>query len=181
MKDDTGSNIIYVVTPSPIRAWMDAFVEDQIQHKSNIKFVDPRSLNPETVYYYQTYEFVAYRDAEKKDLLYTEGDARELVSECKPISKEESDKKIEEFVPQDEAALEMYASLKQAMNLDQVIAVEVDHCPQSYACMLVAKEGLGPGGKIIYSGDTTPCTNLINYARGCSLLIHEATLQTGME
>ena len=32
-----------------------------------------------------------------------------------------------------------------------------------------------PGKKIIYSGDTRPCKNLINYARGCQLLIHEAT------
>ena len=40
---------------------------------------------------------------------------------------------------------------------------------------------LGPGGKIIYSGDTRPCNNFINYAQGSSLLIHEATLGTGME
>ena len=45
----------------------------------------------------------------------------------------------------------------------QIIAVEVDHCPQSFACMIVG-DNLGPGKKIIYSGDTSPCQNFINYA-----------------
>ena len=38
-----------------------------------------------------------------------------------------------------------------------------------------------PGKKIIYSGDTSPCKNLINYAKGCQLLIHEATFIDGFE
>ena len=71
--------------------------------------------------------------------------------------------------------------IQKTMKIDKIIAVEVNHCPQSYACLLVAKEGFGKGGKIIYSGDTTPCTNFINYAQGCSLMIHEATLAAGME
>lgn len=67
------------------------------------------------------------------------------------------------------------------MNIDKVLAIEVDHCPQSYACLLVGGTNMGPGNKIIYSGDTRPCQNFVNYARESSLLIHEATLETGME
>jgi len=63
----------------------------------------------------------------------------------------------------------------------RVLSVEVDHCPQSYACLLVSPNQFGPGNKIIYSGDTRPCQNFINYALGASLLIHEATLEGGME
>lgn len=51
---------------------------------------------------------------------------------------------------------EMTQVLKETMGIEKVIAVEVDHCPQSYACLLVGPE-LGPGQKIIYSGDTCPC------------------------
>ena len=54
--------------------------------------------------------------------------------------------------------------LQMTMKIDQMIAVEVDHCPQSYACLLIANENFGPGNKIIYSGDTRPCQNFINYA-----------------
>jgi ribonuclease BN (tRNA processing enzyme) len=50
------------------------------------------------------------------------------------------------------------------MDIEKIIAVEVDHCPQSYACLLYSKNDFGPGNKIIYSGDTRPCQNFINYA-----------------
>ena len=68
------------------------------------------------------------------------------------------------------------------MNIDHMLAIEVEHCPQSYACMIVAESNFGPGTKIVYSGDTRPCQNLINYARGgCSLLIHEATMSADLQ
>jgi ribonuclease Z len=63
------------------------------------------------------------------------------------------------------------------MGIEKIIAVEVDHCPQSYGCLLVSKQH----GNIMYSGDTRPCTNLMNYTQGAKLLIHEATLEDGME
>lgn len=75
----------------------------------------------------------------------------------------------------------MYTNLKTKMNIEKLIAVEVLHCPQSYACLLFGGTNMGPGNKVIYSGDTRPCQNFINYARNSSLLIHEATLQHGME
>ena len=75
----------------------------------------------------------------------------------------------------------MYRTLQSKMDIDKVLAVEVDHCEEAYACLLAAKRDFGPGGKILYSGDTLPATNLINYAQGSSLLIHEATLEKGME
>ena len=67
------------------------------------------------------------------------------------------------------------------MNIEKMIAVEVLHCPQSYACLLLGGTNMGPGNKIIYSGDTRPCQNFINYARKSSLVIHEATFQKGLE
>jgi len=67
------------------------------------------------------------------------------------------------------------------MKIDKLIAVEVDHCFQSYGCLLVAKENFGEGKKIMYSGDTRPCANLINYAQKCTLLIHEASFGDDME
>ena len=65
----------------------------------------------------------------------------------------------------------MWKTLKETMDIDRVVAVEVDHCPQSYACLVE-----GGMGKVIYSGDTVPCQNLINYGQKATLLIHEATL-----
>ena len=67
--------------------------------------------------------------------------------------------------------------LKAELSFEKIIAVEVDHCPQSYACLIVSKEH----GNIIYSGDTLPCQNFINYGQGSKVLIHEATLEDGLE
>jgi len=63
----------------------------------------------------------------------------------------------------------------------QILAIEVEHCPQSYGCLIHSQNEFGVGNKVVYSGDTRPCQNLINYAQGASLLIHEATLESGME
>ena len=71
----------------------------------------------------------------------------------------------------------MYLVCKDVLGLSKVIAVEVDHCPQSYGCLLLQTNG----DKIVYSGDTLPCQNLVNYAHNCKVLIHEATLEDGLE
>ena len=70
----------------------------------------------------------------------------------------------------------MFDVLKKHMSIDKVIAVEVDHCPQSHGCLLVSKEH----GNIIYSGDTLPCQNFTNYGQGVKVMIHEATFEDSM-
>ena len=60
--------------------------------------------------------------------------------------------------------------------LSKIIAFEVDHCPQSYGCLLLTENN----EKICYSGDTLPCQNLLNYARNCRVLIHEATFEDSL-
>ena len=84
---------------------------------------------------------------------------------------------VEDYVPETDAGKEMYEVLEKEMSFEKIIAVEVDHCPQSYACLIQSKEH----GNIIYSGDTLPCQNFINYGQGVKVLIHEATLEDGME
>ena len=63
------------------------------------------------------------------------------------------------------------------MNIEKVVAVETDHCPQSHGWLLQSKKH----GDILYSGDTLPCQNLLNYAQDVKVLIHEATLNNGLE
>ena len=67
----------------------------------------------------------------------------------------------------------MWDLLKIEMSIEKVIAVEVDHCPQCFACLLISSKH----GNILNSADTSfPCQNLINYGKGVRVLIHEATL-----
>ncbi|XP_067403847.1 zinc phosphodiesterase ELAC protein 2 isoform X2 [Emydura macquarii macquarii] len=54
---------------------------------------------------------------------------------------------------------------------------EVQHCKNAFACLMVHKSGW----KIVYSGDTMPCEALIRMGKNTTLLIHEATLEDGLE
>ncbi|GAB4850232.1 tRNAse Z trz4, mitochondrial [Ancistrocladus abbreviatus] len=70
--------------------------------------------------------------------------------------------------------------------LDALVSFPVVHCPQAFGIVLQASErinGVGkliPGWKIVYSGDTRPCPQLIEASCGATVLIHEATFEDGM-
>ncbi|GMH15986.1 hypothetical protein Nepgr_017827 [Nepenthes gracilis] len=70
--------------------------------------------------------------------------------------------------------------------LEALISFPVVHCPQAFGVVLQAAERINvagkviPGWKIVYSGDTRPCPNLIEASRGATVLIHEATFEDGM-
>jgi ribonuclease Z len=128
-------------------------------------------LNPEPYYYYQkrSDDYISYREIEDDDSLTHK-------QTCEPMPHEDMDNRIKQFVPKSDKGKELYKMLKEECGVDKVIAVEVDHCPQSYACLIDSAHG-----KLVYSGDTLPCQNLINYATNARVLIHEATFGEGLE
>lgn len=62
------------------------------------------------------------------------------------------------------------------MGLRRLVAVRVVHCPHSFALVL---EG-AKGWKLVYSGDTRPCPQLVRASEGATVVIHEATFDDGM-
>lgn len=70
----------------------------------------------------------------------------------------------------------------QEAGLDALISFPVVHCPQAFGVVLKAEERTNsvgkviPGWKIVYSGDTRPCQELIEASRDATVLIHEASL-----
>lgn len=58
-----------------------------------------------------------------------------------------------------------------------VYAVKADHTVDSMAIRLVDSDG----SCIVYSGDTRPTESLVDLAKGCRLLIHEASGNPGYE
>lgn len=70
------------------------------------------------------------------------------------------------------------------MGIKKILSIEVDHCTDSFGCLIVSEKERGDGdgfGRIFYSGDTVPCQNVLNYCQNVTLLIHEATLGDGFE
>ncbi|XP_014470269.1 PREDICTED: ribonuclease Z, mitochondrial [Dinoponera quadriceps] len=66
-----------------------------------------------------------------------------------------------------------YNNMYKTLNVRAVRTVYVKHCPYSYGVSIE----LNNGKKIVYSGDTMPCENLVKLGQDCDLLIHEATLE----
>uniref|UniRef100_A0A5S8Q2I0 Zinc phosphodiesterase ELAC protein 2 n=1 Tax=Xenopus tropicalis TaxID=8364 RepID=A0A5S8Q2I0_XENTR len=71
----------------------------------------------------------------------------------------------------------LLASFLEAYQLEQFQTCLVRHCRNAYACSVVHRSGW----KLVYSGDTMPCDALVQMGKDASLLIHEATLEDGLE
>ncbi|XP_072207860.1 zinc phosphodiesterase ELAC protein 2 [Excalfactoria chinensis] len=69
------------------------------------------------------------------------------------------------------------ASLLENYDLAEFQTCEVQHCKNAFACSVIHKSGW----KVVYSGDTMPCMALVQMGKNATLLIHEATLEDGME
>ncbi|XP_020209333.1 tRNAse Z TRZ4, mitochondrial [Cajanus cajan] len=82
--------------------------------------------------------------------------------------------------------LKKFKEVIQEAGLKALISFPVVHCPQAFGVVLKAEERTNsvgkviPGWKIVYSGDTRPCPELIEASRGATVLIHEATFEDAM-
>jgi len=71
--------------------------------------------------------------------------------------------------------------LLQDAGLERLVSFPVVHCPQAFGVTLRAAQrtnginGVIPGWKVVYSGDTRPCPELIEASRGATVLIHEVS------
>jgi len=65
---------------------------------------------------------------------------------------------------------------------EKLVSIPVTHCAHAFGIKL---EGLTNKSNvpysIVYSGDTRPCDNMRSAAKECTLLIHEATFEDGLE
>ncbi|XP_064423716.1 zinc phosphodiesterase ELAC protein 2 isoform X2 [Latimeria chalumnae] len=68
-------------------------------------------------------------------------------------------------------------SLLTKLDLETFQTCMVHHCKNAFACAMVHNSGW----KLVYSGDTMPCDRLIQMGKDATLLIHEATLEDGLE
>ncbi|XP_068605784.1 zinc phosphodiesterase ELAC protein 2 [Brachionichthys hirsutus] len=62
-------------------------------------------------------------------------------------------------------------------NLEKFQTCAVRHCKNAYACSFTHQSGW----KLAFSGDTMPCDAFVRIGRNANLLIHEATLEDGLE
>ena len=70
----------------------------------------------------------------------------------------------------------MYHEAIEKLDLAALRPVPVEHVSQAFGISIEGKSGW----KVVFSGDTRPCTSLVNAAKDASLLIHEATFEDEM-
>ena len=72
---------------------------------------------------------------------------------------------------------------KASMGIKRLESVRVEHCSHAFALVLESSDfdhGASQGWKIVFSGDTRPCTQLTAAAENATVLIHEATFEDTM-
>lgn len=67
--------------------------------------------------------------------------------------------------------------LYNSLNVKSIDTTYVAHCSMAYGIAITFKDGK----KIVYSGDTMFSQNLVNLGKDCDMLIHEATMENGLE
>lgn len=78
--------------------------------------------------------------------------------------------------PQYEPSQEMQAAVSQVkaqLGLRTLQSLLVVHCAHAYAAILEGESGW----KVVFSGDTRPCEQMVHAAKDATLLIHEATFE----
>ncbi|KAF9355891.1 hypothetical protein BGX26_006002 [Mortierella sp. AD094] len=70
----------------------------------------------------------------------------------------------------------LMTSLFESSGFSEISTVDVIHCPWAYGISMTHRDGW----KIVYSGDTRPCENLVEAGQGATVLLHEATFEDDM-
>ncbi|CAE7298814.1 ELAC2, partial [Symbiodinium microadriaticum] len=79
--------------------------------------------------------------------------------------------KLSEFDFVDPSSIPVINDIVTSLGIATLENVLVDHCWQSYAVSVVSTMGW----KLVYSGDTRPCQQLVTIGKNATILIHEAT------
>ena len=111
-----------------------------------VVLVPAENLNPEEEYYYES------------NLPVNKLGDDPLKERCPVKGKDKIEEILTKFEPRCDKSKEMTSMVREKMGINLIASVEVDHCPQSYSCLIVTKDNFTCGSnRIIYSGDTRPC------------------------
>ncbi|XP_075103366.1 tRNAse Z TRZ4, mitochondrial isoform X6 [Nicotiana tabacum] len=95
-------------------------------------------------------------------------------------------KRMKPSTPVDDIKLlKRFKKVLSEAGLVRFISFPVVHCPEAFGIILESAERMNcgtvvPGWKVVYSGDTRPCSEVIEASLGATILIHEATFEDGL-
>ena len=101
-----------------------------------MNLVPAHELNPEDKYYYQSERDLIEHQRAVAEWGYEQDTRQKATDKPKIADFAASFQKFSSFTPTSSVALNLLNVLKSKYGIAQLCAVEVDHCVQSYACVL---------------------------------------------
>ncbi|CAA7057986.1 unnamed protein product [Microthlaspi erraticum] len=161
-----------VVGPRPLKNFLDAY---QRLEDLDMEFLDCRST---TATSWASLEPTCSEKTTSNGSLFSKGSPMQSIHK-RPSSP----------MTDNSSALPYLKRLKKVlgeMGLEDLISFPVVHCPQAFGVVLKAAERRNtagdeiPGWKMVYSGDTRPCPQMVEASKGATVLIHEATFEDAL-
>ncbi|KAL2490903.1 tRNAse Z4 [Abeliophyllum distichum] len=160
---------LIVIGPVQLKGYLDAY---QRREDLDMQFLDCKHTEEASV--------EAFNSNEDGNTILPEcerGDSTMFARDCM-----RSCSKKQRSPVKNAAAVPILRSLKKVLleaGLETLISVPVEHCEPAFGVVMKAANRINrvgktiPGWKLVYSGDTRPCHELIQASCGAPVLIHE--------
>ncbi|PPD78414.1 hypothetical protein GOBAR_DD24665 [Gossypium barbadense] len=171
---------LIVLGPSQLKRFLDAY---QRLEDLDMQFLDNKAT---TLFSWETFELDNESNKNNELVIERDEDVKNgNLTSCRESCSQGSSKRLKISVTV--AKIETFAllnRLKKVLNeagIERLISFPVVHCPESFGVVLKAADRINsigkaiPGWKVVYSGDTRPCSEMIEASQGATILIHEAT------
>jgi len=150
-------NKLFIVAPNCIHRDIEIFLRtSNLKYPERISLISSQNIKPDTNIY--------YKNLFDKNTIETQYLSSENITTWWNSLKTNS------------TLTSLCNYIEKQLCIQKIYSFETKHCAESQGIVLE-----GPNWKIVYTGDTSYCKNVVNYSKNVTLLITECTIHKGVE